>query len=67
MNAKVRQVIDLSDIYIKEKVTNRKIPAQVPAESSAIKSTLRRRMWGTWSHKNLMKDSLECRSVKNGP
>ena len=41
MNAKVRWVIDLSGIYSKEKVTSKKIPAQVPAKSSIVGSASR--------------------------
>ena len=34
-------------------------------ESLAVGSTSYRRMWGTWSHRNLMNVRLRCRSVKS--
>ena len=58
-------MIDSSSIYIKNRVTSGKIPAQVPTKSPAVGSTLRRRTWGTWSCKNLMKACLRCQSVKS--
>ena len=47
MSAKVRWMIDLDGIYIKNKVTSGKIPARVPTKSPAVGSALHRRMWGT--------------------
>ena len=58
-------MIDLSSIYIKERVTSGKIPVQALANPSAIGSALRCRLWGTWSRKNLIKVHLVCRSVKS--
>jgi len=57
-------MIDLNNIYIKEGVTNGKIPARILANSLAIGSASHRRSWGTWSHKNLIKAHLVCRSVR---
>ena len=50
MNAEVRWVIDLSGIYIKEKVISGKIPTQVSAESSVVESASCCRTWGIGSH-----------------
>ena len=58
-------MIDSGSIYIKNKVTSGKIPARVPTKSPIVGSTLRRRTWGTWSCKNLMKACLRCQSVKS--
>ena len=57
----------MSGIYIKEKITSEKIPAQVPVESSTIESASRRRTWGTWNRKNLMRARFVCRSVRSVP
>ena len=58
-------MIDSSNIYIRERVTSRKIPAQVPAKSSVIGSASCHRAWGTWNNKNLMKAHLGCQSVRS--
>ena len=58
-------MIDSDNIYIKNKVTSRKIPARVPTKSPAIGSASRRKTWGTWSCKNLMKVRLRCPNVKS--
>ena len=65
MNAKVRWAIDLSGIYIKEKVISGKIPTQVSAESSVVESASCCRTWGIGSHKNLMKAHLVCQSIRS--
>ena len=65
MNAIVRWKIDLSGNYIKEKATSRKIPTHVPTKSLTVGFALRRRTWGTWSRKNLMKACLVCQSVRS--
>ena len=58
-------MIDSSRIYIKNTVTNGKIPARVLTKSLVVGSALRCRTWGTWGHKNLMKTRLRCRSIKS--
>ena len=63
MSAKVRRMIDLGSIYIKEIVTSRKILARDLAKSSAVGSASHRRTWETGSRKNLVKACLECRSI----
>ena len=65
MNAKVRWVFDLSDIYIKKKVTSGKIPTHVPTKPSTIGFTSHHRTWGTRSCKNLIKACFICRSVRS--
>ena len=44
---KVKNMFDLSDIYIKEKAIECKNSRLTPAEFSAIGFTSRRRTWGT--------------------
>ena len=51
-------------LYQKES-DEQKIPARVPMKSPAVGFALHRRMWGTWSRKNLMKACLKCQSVKS--
>ena len=64
MSAKVREGINLVNIYIKRRVTGRKIPTHIPAKSSAVGSTSHRKTWGKWSRKNLMKACLRYRSIR---
>ena len=45
-------------------MTSEKIAARIPKKSLAIGFASRRRTWGTWSHKILMKAHLGCRSVR---
>jgi len=56
MNAKVRWVIDLSGIYIKEKAASRKIFAHVPVEFSTVGSISCHRTWGIGSRKKFNED-----------
>ena len=65
MNAKVRWVFALSDIYIKKKVTSGKIPAHVPKKPSTIGFASHHRTWETGSCKNLIKACFICRSVRS--
>ena len=47
ISAKVGRMIDLGSIYIKGNVTSLKIPARIPAKSSAVGSTSHHRIWWT--------------------
>ena len=67
MIAKVRGMIDSSSIYTEKKITSGKIHARILAKFPAVGSASRRRIWGTWSHKNLMKARLGCQSVISVP
>ena len=67
MRAKVRRMIKSDSIYIKKIVISGKVLAWILAYSSAVGSPSRRRMWGTWSRKNLMKTRLVCQSVRSVP
>ena len=49
----------------KWKLQRWKIPAQAPAESSAVGYASCRRTWGIGSCKNLMKTHLECQSTRS--
>ena len=49
-------------LYQKESY-KRENSARVPAKFLTIGFASRRRMWETWSRKNLMKAHLGCRSV----
>ena len=60
-------MIDLSDIYIKEKVRSGKIPARYPTKTSVVGSASRCRTWGTGNRKNLIKARLECQSTRSVP
>ena len=67
MNVKMRWVIDLSGIYIKEGVRSGKIPVWFPAKSSAVGFAWHCRTWGAESRKILMNTCLMWRSVKSMP
>ena len=60
-------MVDLRGIYIKEGVRSRKIPSQYSTNMSAVGFASRRRTWGTWSRRNLMKVCLECQSTRSVP
>ena len=65
MSAKVKWMKCLSNIYIKERVTSKKIPTRVPTKSSTVRFASCRWIWGTWSHRNLMKARLRCWSIRS--
>ena len=67
ISAKVGKMIELGSIYIKGNVTSGKIPAWISTKSSAAGFASLRRMWGTWSNKNLMKAHFGCRRVMSMP
>ena len=67
MNAKMRWVIDLRSIYIKEGVRSGKIPARYPTKLLVVGFLSCRRTWRTRSRKNLMKVHLECQSIRSVP
>ena len=48
--------------YLYQRKTSEKIPARVPIKSTAVGSASHRR---TWSHINLMKACLGCRSIRS--